>query len=89
MSEVPVLIYSKAGCHYCDRAKDLFESLGIPFKEVRADLDPVALKTMLEKSGRRSFPQIFIHDKPVGGFDDVVALHQKAALLPLVQGENA
>ena len=76
-----VIVYSKAMCPYCDRAKQLLNAKGIPFEEKRVDLDPTELETMLAKSeGRRTVPQIFINDEGIGGFDDLWALEQAGQL---------
>lgn len=76
-----VLVYSKAVCPYCDRAKMLLNAKGIDFKELRVDLDPVLLDEMLAKSeGRRTVPQIFINGKGVGGFDELWSLEQQNKL---------
>jgi glutaredoxin 3 len=75
-----VIIYSKPICPYCDRAKDLLSNKGVIFSEIRVDLDSEALQTMVEKSGRRTVPQIFINDQSVGGFDDLWALEQSGKL---------
>lgn len=76
-----VIVYSKAQCPYCVRAKELLQHKGIEFEEVRIDLDPSKLEEMLAKSdGRRTVPQIFINDKGIGGFDDLWALEQQGKL---------
>ncbi len=83
-----VRVYSKAYCPYCDYAKQLLNDLAVPFEEIRVDQDPEALQYMMEASGRRTVPQIFIHGEPIGGFDDMSALHQKGGLMPLIQKES-
>ena len=75
-----VIVYSKKVCPYCDRAKALLTQKQVAYEEIRVDLDSVALQTMLDKSGRRTVPQIFINDQPVGGFDDLWALEQAGKL---------
>lgn len=75
-----VTIYSKANCPYCDRVKDLFEVKGIAYEEIRADLDEQVLADLLARTQWRTFPQVFINDAFVGGFDDVWALDQKDQL---------
>lgn len=76
-----VVIYSKAFCPYCDRAKQLLTHKGIEYTEYRVDLDPTHFATMLAKSeGRRTLPQIFINDQGIGGFDDLWALEQQGKL---------
>ncbi len=85
---VAVRVYSKVGCPYCDYAKQLLNTLAIPFEEVRVDQDPAALEFMMTASGRRTVPQIFIHGEPIGGFDDLSALHERGALMPLIHQQS-
>jgi glutaredoxin 3 len=81
-----VIVYSKAVCPYCDRAKMLLKAKDVAFEERRVDLDPALLDEMLSKSeGRRTVPQIFINDQGVGGFDDLWALEQKGQLDSLLK----
>lgn len=75
-----VVIYSKAHCAYCDRAKQLLDAKEIAFDEIRADLDETVLTELLEKTQWRTFPQIFINDEFIGGFDDLWSLEQKGEL---------
>lgn len=76
-----VIVYSKAFCPYCDRAKQLLTHKGVAYKEIRVDQEPDQLQVMLAKSdGRRTLPQIFINDKGIGGFDDLWALEQQGQL---------
>ncbi len=80
-----VIVYSKAICPYCDRAKDLLTQKGVSYTEKRIDLNPQDLQAMLAGSnGRRTVPQIFIGDHHVGGFDDLWALEQAGDLDPLL-----
>lgn len=84
-----VVIYSKATCPYCDRAKMLLKNKGVEFKELRIDQDPKLLAEMLERSNnRRTVPQIFIGDHHVGGFDDLYALSQSGKLDGLLTGDS-
>lgn len=79
-----VIVYSKLICPYCDRAKALLKQKGADYTEIRVDQDPNELKTMMERSGRRTVPQIFIDETHVGGFDDLWALEQAGKLDPLL-----
>ncbi len=84
-----VIVYSKALCPYCDQAKMLLTQKNVEFTEIRADLDPTALTEMLAKSeGRRTFPQIFINGKGIGGFSDLWDLEQQGQLNTLLNEEN-
>ncbi len=70
-----VIIYSKANCPYCDRAKLLLEQEDIAYEERRVDQKQSYLQEMIDKGAtRRSFPQIFINDEAIGGFDDLLGL---------------
>ncbi|MEN8212764.1 MAG: glutaredoxin 3 [Pseudomonadota bacterium] len=69
-----VVIYNTAFCPYCVRAKDLLTRKGVEFEEIRIDLDHSKMSEMVERSQRRTVPQIFIDDIHVGGFDDMAAL---------------
>jgi glutaredoxin 3 len=82
-----VKMYTTAVCPYCVRAKQLLKSKGVEhIEEVRIDTNPEALKTMLETTGRRTVPQIYIGSTHVGGCDDLMALDSKGGLVPLLQG---
>jgi len=67
-----VVIYSTRICPYCVRAKNYFDKKNITYTEIMIDKDPSLITEMVEKSGRQSFPQIFIDDYHVGGFDDLI-----------------
>jgi len=83
----PVKMYTTQVCPYCLRAKALLKQRGVDrIDEIRIDLDPVERQTMVDKTGRRTVPQIFIGDTHVGGCDDLIALDQRGALLPLLNG---
>ena len=76
-----VLIYSTAACPYCVAAKNFLASRGLAYDEVRVDRDRGEFDTMLRRSsGRRTVPQIFIHDRHVGGYDDLMKLHRNGEL---------
>ena len=75
-----ILIYSTTLCPYCTIAKRLLHKKGFPFKEVAVDRDPVKRSEMVDRSRRRTVPQIFINDHHVGGCDDLYALEQNGTL---------
>mgnify|MGYP001561556815 FL=1 len=80
-----VKMYTTAVCPYCVRAKQILKSKGVEqIEEVRIDTDPAARSTMMEITGRRTVPQIFIGSTHVGGCDDLVALDSQGGLLPLL-----
>ncbi len=80
-----VVMYSTAVCPYCQRAEMLLKSKGVTeIEKIRIDLDPAQRDIMIEKTGRRTVPQIFIGDRHVGGFDDLAALDRDGGLVPLL-----
>ena len=82
-----VLLYSTAVCPYCVRAERLLEAKGVTdIEKIRVDLDPGQRTIMMEKTGRRTVPQIYVGDTHVGGFDDLYALDQAGRLDPLLAG---
>ena len=82
-----VLMYTTAVCPYCVRAKQLLAARGVTgIEEVRIDLDPARREEMMQKTQRRTVPQIYIGDTHVGGCDDLVALDRAGGLLPLLAG---
>ncbi len=80
-----VKMYTTAVCPYCVRAKQILKSKGVEqIEEIRIDTDPAARNSMMEITGRRTVPQIFIGSTHVGGCDDLVALDSQGGLLPLL-----
>lgn len=79
-----VVIYSKASCPFCAMAKEFFQERNIPFEEIRIDLDETKLQEMMRLSNRRTVPQIFINDQPIGGYDDLSALSKSGKLNELL-----
>jgi glutaredoxin 3 len=83
----PVKMYTTAVCPYCIRAKQILKSKGVEaIDEIRVDMQPQERMKMMEITGRRTVPQIFIGDTHVGGCDDLVALDSRGALVPLLNG---
>ena len=83
----PVKMYTTAVCPYCIRAKQILKSKGVEkIEEIRIDMEPEARAHMMEITGRRTVPQIFIGDTHVGGCDDLVALDGRGGLVPLLNG---
>jgi len=72
-----VVIYTTVTCPYCVRAKQLLQSKGLTYTEIRVDLDDTALNKMISLSKRRTVPQIFIDDQHIGGYDDLYAFFTK------------
>ena len=82
----PVLMYTTAVCPFCIRAKQLLAARGVTqIEEIRIDLDPDKRDQMMEKTNRRTVPQIYIGTTHVGGCDDLYALDAAGKLLPLLE----
>ncbi len=80
-----VTMYTTQVCPFCVRAKALLKQRGVEqINEIRIDLDPAQRQHMMEITGRRTVPQIFIGETHVGGCDDLIALDQRGGLLPLL-----
>lgn len=80
-----VIMYSTAVCPYCTMAERLLKSKGIEeIEKIRVDLDPAIREAMMQKTGRRTVPQIYIGDTHVGGFDDLSALDRAGKLSELL-----
>lgn len=83
-----VKIYTTAVCPYCVRAKQILKAKGVEqIEEIRIDTDPDQRMKMMEVTGRRTVPQIFIGKTHVGGCDDLVALDGRGGLLPLLNAD--
>lgn len=80
-----VTMYSTAVCPYCIRAEALLRQRGVQdIQKIRIDEDPAERDRMIEITGRRTVPQIFIGEQHVGGFDDLSALDRAGGLVPLL-----
>lgn len=80
-----VTMYCTAVCPYCVRAEMLLKQRGVTeVNKIRIDLDPAQRAAMMERTGRRTVPQIYIGDTHVGGFDDLAALDREGGLAPLL-----
>lgn len=87
MAQPKITMYSTGVCPYCLRAEALLTSKGVAIdNKIRIDLDPAQREQMVQKTGRRTVPQIYIGDTHVGGFDDLAALDRAHRLDPLLQG---
>jgi len=83
----PVKMYTTAVCPYCIRAKQILKAKGVDqIEEIRVDMQPEERARMMEITGRRTVPQIFIGDTHVGGCDDLMALDGRGGLVPLLNG---
>ena len=79
-----VTIYTKPYCPYCIAAVDLLEKKGVEFTEIVASHDAEKRQEMISRSGRYTYPQIFVGDRHVGGCDDMMALERRGELDPLL-----
>lgn len=80
-----VKMYTTAVCPYCIRAKQILRSRGVAqIEEIRVDQDPEQRRVMMDITGRRTVPQIFIGQTHVGGCDDLMALDGQGGLMPLL-----
>jgi len=83
-----VTVYTTTFCGPCLRVKALLERHGIAFTEVNAEDHPGLREKLLEKSGRRTLPQVYVGERFVGGADEITALHQRGELLKRIQERN-
>lgn len=81
----PVTVYTRAFCPYCTRALSLLERKGVAVTEIDASCS-IKRQEMIERSGRWTFPQIFIGERHIGGCDDLHALDREGGLDPLLAG---
>ncbi len=85
-----VTMYTTAVCPFCVRAKQLLSARGVAqINEVRVDLDSDERMKMMERTGRRTVPQIYIGDTHVGGCDELMALDAQGRLMPLLAASAA
>nr|WP_313901399.1 glutaredoxin 3 [Methylomonas koyamae] len=80
-----IIIYTTKICPYCTMAKRLLERKGAGYTEINVDAEPGLREQMIEKTQRRTVPQIFIGNRHIGGFDDLQALDKNQELDPLLR----
>ena len=83
-----VLMYCTAACPFCQSAERLLEQKGARVEKVRVDLEPERRGEMMQKSGRRTVPQIWIGERHIGGCDDLYALDREGGLDPLLKANS-
>lgn len=86
---IHVEIYTKDYCPFCHRAKALLAAKNISFTEYDVTFDPAGVREMVERSGRRTVPQVFINGQHIGGSDDLALLDAQGGLDPLLDAEAA
>ena len=79
-----VTIYTRAFCGYCARAVSTLKAKGADFTEIDAGMDPQARREMIQRSGRTTYPQIFVGERHIGGCDEMLALDRAGQLDPLL-----
>jgi glutaredoxin 3 len=82
---VKVLMYLTASCPYCQSADRLLQQKGAAVEKIRVDLEPTRRAEMMQKSGRRTVPQIWIGGRHIGGCDDLYELERAGKLDPLLR----
>jgi glutaredoxin 3 len=82
---VRVLMYATAACPFCQSAERLLLAKGARIDKIRVDLEPARRAEMMQKSGRRTVPQIWIGERHIGGCDDLHALDRDGRLDPLLE----
>jgi glutaredoxin 3 len=85
-----VTMYTTATCPYCVQAERYLKAKGVTaITRIRIDLDPALRMAMMEKTGRRTVPQIYIGDVHVGGYEDLVALDHAGGLARLLAPQSS
>ena len=82
---VRVAVYTTKSCSFCVRAKRLLEARGIVYEEIDVGDDPTLRADLIQRTGRRTVPQIFIDGEPIGGFEELAALDASTRLADLVE----
>ncbi len=84
-----VLMYTSGTCPYCKMAERLLQTKGVmTIDRIRVDLEPARRVEMMERTQRRTVPQIYIGDKHIGGYEELAALERAGQLDALLQAEN-
>ena len=83
-----VEIYTTPSCPFCVRAKRLLEARGIAYDEIDVAGDPALRADLVQRTGRRTVPQIFIDGEPIGGFEELAALDASTRLANLVADDG-
>lgn len=81
-----VKVYTKKFCPYCVKAKALLDRKGVPYQEIDAENDDALRAWLVEATGQRTVPQIFVGERSLGGFTDIDALDRRGELDPILRG---
>lgn len=87
MTTPKVTLYTKENCPFCVRAKALLSRKGVTFEEVHVEGRDDLRTWLVEATGQRTVPQVFVGDRSLGGYTDVAALDQEGRLDPILRGE--
>jgi glutaredoxin 3 len=80
-----VLMYATGVCPFCVMAERLLKAKGVAqIEKVRVDLEPARRQEMMDRTGRRTVPQIYVGERHIGGYDDLSALDRAGGLDPLL-----
>jgi glutaredoxin 3 len=79
-----ITIYTRPFCGFCSRAISLLRKKGVEFTEIEAGFDPAKRREMVDRSGRTTFPQIFVGETHIGGCDDLMALDGAGKFDPML-----
>lgn len=82
-----IKLYTKQQCAYCVSAKALLQRKGVAFEEIDVENDDALRRWLVEASGQRTVPQIFVDGRSLGGFTDIDALDRQGKLDPILRGE--
>lgn len=85
----PIELFTSAFCGYCVRAKALLDHKGVDYEEIRVDLEPERRREMMERSQRRTVPQVFVHGEAIGGSDELHQLEASGKLDELLARDQA
>ena len=81
-----VQVYTKRSCPYCAMAKALLAKKGVPYEEVDVEDDDATRSWLVEATGQRTVPQIFVDGRSLGGFTDIAAMDREGKLDPVLRG---
>ncbi len=82
-----IKLYSTTNCSYCRAAKQLLTERKLPFREIDCTTDAATRQRLVDETGRRTVPQIYLDNVPIGGFDDLSRLDRSGELAKIVAGE--
>jgi glutaredoxin 3 len=82
-----ITVYTKEHCPFCVRAKRLLDRKGVAYVEVNVEGDDQLRMWLMEATGQKTVPQIFVGERPLGGFSDIDALDRDGKLDPVLRGE--